>query len=207
MSGPRSTAQCKCAFGCCRRCHWSPDTSLVSGSWRSGTVASRCGPTARVTLGAGGRLHCATTQPQQPDDGAGRRRGGSGRRGVSGGRHRNWRWPGSGRAASSRVARWPRHRDRPLADGDPTRPAGVPTGVGPGPSDRRSRLRSNLPLPTDSLDVVLTVDTIYFMPDLAPPFAELARVVRPRGRVVVCAGDPTEMAKVSVPRTGSCSVQ
>ena len=55
---------------------------------------------------------------------------------------------------------------------------------------------SDLPLPTDSLDVVLTVNTIYFMPDLAPPFAELARVVRPRGRVVVCAGDPTEMAKV-----------
>ena len=55
---------------------------------------------------------------------------------------------------------------------------------------------SNLPLPTDSLDVVLTVNTIYFMPDLAPPFAELARVVRPGGRVVVCAGDATEMAKV-----------
>ncbi|HZA73081.1 MAG TPA: methyltransferase domain-containing protein [Propionibacteriaceae bacterium] len=54
---------------------------------------------------------------------------------------------------------------------------------------------SDLPLPTDSLDVALTVNTIYFMPDLAPPFAELARVVRPRGRVVVCAGDPTEMAK------------
>ena len=55
---------------------------------------------------------------------------------------------------------------------------------------------SNLPLPTDSLDVVLTVNTIYFMPALAPPFAELARVLRPRGRRVVCAGDPTEMAKV-----------
>ena len=54
---------------------------------------------------------------------------------------------------------------------------------------------SDLPLPTHSLDVALTVNTLYFMPDLAPPFAELARVVRPRGRVVVCAGDPTEMAK------------
>ena len=55
---------------------------------------------------------------------------------------------------------------------------------------------SDLPLSTDSLDVALTVNTIYFMPDLALPFAELARVVRPGGRVVVCAGDPTEMAKV-----------
>jgi hypothetical protein len=40
------------------------------------------------------------------------------------------------------------------------------------------------------------------MPDLDPAFSELARVVRPRGRVVVCASDPTGMAKVPTNSTG-----
>ncbi|MEU7139516.1 methyltransferase domain-containing protein [Nocardia sp. NPDC046473] len=53
-----------------------------------------------------------------------------------------------------------------------------------------------LPLADDSLDAAITVNTIYFVPDLAAVCAELARVLRPGGRVVIGIGDPDVMAKV-----------
>ncbi|MBF6465596.1 methyltransferase domain-containing protein [Nocardia beijingensis] len=52
-----------------------------------------------------------------------------------------------------------------------------------------------LPLPDDSLDAAITVNTVYFVPDLAA-CAELARVVRPGGRSVIGIGDPGAMAKL-----------
>ncbi len=54
---------------------------------------------------------------------------------------------------------------------------------------------SELPLPHDSLDGLLTVNTIYFVPELAGPFAECTRVVKDTGRVVVGMGDPDAMEK------------
>jgi len=54
---------------------------------------------------------------------------------------------------------------------------------------------SELPLPNDSLDGLLTVNTIYFVPDLAGPFADFTRVVKDTGRVVVGMGDPDAMEK------------
>ncbi|MEV6320478.1 methyltransferase domain-containing protein [Nocardia sp. NPDC051787] len=53
-----------------------------------------------------------------------------------------------------------------------------------------------LPLADDSLDAAITVNTVYFVPDLAAACAELARVVHPGGRLVIGIGDPDAMAKL-----------
>ncbi|MEV6562513.1 methyltransferase domain-containing protein [Nocardia sp. NPDC051756] len=55
---------------------------------------------------------------------------------------------------------------------------------------------NDLPLDDSSLDAIITVNTIYFIPDLDEAFAELARVLRPDGRAVICIGDPAAMAKL-----------
>ncbi|MFI9507628.1 class I SAM-dependent methyltransferase [Nocardia sp. NPDC052566] len=51
-----------------------------------------------------------------------------------------------------------------------------------------------LPLPGDSLDAAITVNTVYFVPDLDAVCAELVRVVRPGGTLVIGIGDPEAMA-------------
>lgn len=53
-----------------------------------------------------------------------------------------------------------------------------------------------LPLPDHTLDAAITVNTIYFVADLDKACAELARVVRPGGRLVVGIGDPDAMARL-----------
>jgi arsenite methyltransferase len=53
-----------------------------------------------------------------------------------------------------------------------------------------------LPLDDDSLDAAITVNTVYFVPDLGAACAELARVIRPGGRAVVGIGDPEVMARL-----------
>lgn len=55
---------------------------------------------------------------------------------------------------------------------------------------------TELPLASASLDAVITVNTVYFIDDLDRACAELARVLRPGGRVVVGIGDPAAMAKM-----------
>ncbi|MCV7279681.1 methyltransferase domain-containing protein [Mycolicibacterium flavescens] len=50
-----------------------------------------------------------------------------------------------------------------------------------------------LPFDDGVLDAVVTVNTVYFIPDLDAACAELARVVRPGGRVVIGIGDPDVM--------------
>lgn len=50
-----------------------------------------------------------------------------------------------------------------------------------------------LPFGEAALDAVITVNTVYFISDLDAACAELARVVRPGGRVVVGIGDPDVM--------------
>lgn len=53
---------------------------------------------------------------------------------------------------------------------------------------------AELPLPDQFLDAAITVNTVYFVDDLEQSFVEIARVLRPRGRVVVGVGDPAAMA-------------
>ncbi len=48
----------------------------------------------------------------------------------------------------------------------------------------------DLPLATVSADRACSVNSIYFWPDPALAIAELARVVRPRGRLVLCLQTP-----------------
>lgn len=70
------------------------------------------------------------------------------------------------------------------------------------PEIGRGRLRvlegslTELPLADASLDAVITVNTVYFVTELDRACAELARVLRPAGRVVVGIGDPDGMAKM-----------
>lgn len=53
-----------------------------------------------------------------------------------------------------------------------------------------------LPFDADSLDAIITVNTIYFVADLDRACTELARVLRPKGRLVIGIGDPDAMAKM-----------
>ena len=61
---------------------------------------------------------------------------------------------------------------------------------------------TDLPLAEASLDAAITVNTVYFVADLDRACAELARVVRPAGRVVIGIGDPEAMARMPFTATG-----
>jgi ubiquinone/menaquinone biosynthesis C-methylase UbiE len=52
---------------------------------------------------------------------------------------------------------------------------------------------TGLPMADASVDAAMTVNTVYFVPDEA--FAELARMLSPKGRLVVGVGDPEAMAR------------
>ncbi len=53
-----------------------------------------------------------------------------------------------------------------------------------------------LPLADESVDGVVTVNTIYFVADLAGAFAEFARALKPAGQLVVGLTDPAAMAEM-----------
>ncbi|GAA2463903.1 class I SAM-dependent methyltransferase [Nocardia seriolae] len=55
---------------------------------------------------------------------------------------------------------------------------------------------TELPLPDASLDAVITCNTVYFVPELDAACTELARVLKPKGRLVIGIGDPDAMAKM-----------
>jgi SAM-dependent methyltransferase len=60
----------------------------------------------------------------------------------------------------------------------------------------------DLPLADDSVDVAITVNTVYFLDDVEPAFREFARVLRSGGRLAVGIGDPDEMARMPVTAYG-----
>jgi arsenite methyltransferase len=60
-----------------------------------------------------------------------------------------------------------------------------------------------VPVDDNSVGAAITVNTVYFVPELDAACAELARVLRPGGRVVVGIGDPEAMARCHSPRMGS----
>ena len=53
----------------------------------------------------------------------------------------------------------------------------------------------NLPVADASIDAACSVNNIYFWPDPAAGFRELARVIRPGGRLVIAFEPPAELAK------------
>jgi SAM-dependent methyltransferase len=55
---------------------------------------------------------------------------------------------------------------------------------------------TQLPLDDESIQAAITINTIYFIPELDRAFSELARVLTRPGRVVVGIGDPDAMAKM-----------
>jgi len=71
-----------------------------------------------------------------------------------------------------------------------------------GPEIASGRLRlahgslTALPLDDESLDAAITVNTVYFVSDLDTASAEIARVLRPGGQVVVGVGDQDAMARL-----------
>lgn len=60
----------------------------------------------------------------------------------------------------------------------------------------------HLPLETSSLDGAITLNTLYFIPDLAVALQELARVLKPSGQLVIGLGDPNQMARQPVTAHG-----
>ena len=60
----------------------------------------------------------------------------------------------------------------------------------------RADLREPLPLPDASVDAVFSVATLHWLPDHAAVFAELARVLRPGGRMALDYGGPGNVAEV-----------
>jgi SAM-dependent methyltransferase len=54
-----------------------------------------------------------------------------------------------------------------------------------------------LPMPANSVDAVLTINTIYFWPDLAAALAEITRVLTPHGKLVIGIRDGAVMNNVS----------
>ncbi len=55
---------------------------------------------------------------------------------------------------------------------------------------------ARLPLANGAVDRVLTVNTVYFWPDLAAAFGELRRVLAPGGRLVVAIRDMAVMRRL-----------
>ncbi|WP_245665710.1 class I SAM-dependent methyltransferase [Nocardia sienata] len=54
----------------------------------------------------------------------------------------------------------------------------------------------DLPLTSATVDAVISTNTVYFIEDLTTAFTEVARVLRPSGRLVLGVGDPTAMARM-----------
>ncbi|WP_459548512.1 class I SAM-dependent methyltransferase [Nocardia sp. X0981] len=54
----------------------------------------------------------------------------------------------------------------------------------------------DLPLTAATVDAVISTNTVYFIEDLTAAFTEVARVLRPSGRLVLGIGDPAAMARM-----------
>ena len=61
---------------------------------------------------------------------------------------------------------------------------------------------AKLPFDDGQLDGLITVNTIYFVTELDPVFAELARVVNRSGRIVIGLADPEAMANMPTTKHG-----
>lgn len=59
-----------------------------------------------------------------------------------------------------------------------------------------------LSLPSQSFDAVCSINTIYFWPDLTRGFIEIARVMRPQGRIALGYRPPEVMRRLAFTRQG-----
>jgi len=55
---------------------------------------------------------------------------------------------------------------------------------------------TEVPLEDNSVDALITLNTVYFITELDAACTELARVLRPGGRAVIGIGDPDVMARL-----------
>lgn len=60
----------------------------------------------------------------------------------------------------------------------------------------------SMPLPDGTLDALISTNTVYFVPDLAPVATELARVLAPGGRAVLGIADSGRMREIGMPLHG-----
>jgi SAM-dependent methyltransferase len=74
--------------------------------------------------------------------------------------------------------------------------------IATGRLDLRSGSVASLPYPDAHFDKACSVNTVYFWPGLAPGLAELARVIRPGGRLVLGFTSDEEMRRVGLDRHG-----
>jgi ubiquinone/menaquinone biosynthesis C-methylase UbiE len=68
--------------------------------------------------------------------------------------------------------------------------------VGSGRLRLSSGSLTELPIDDNSVDALITVNTVYFVSELDAACAELARVLRPGGRAVIGIGDRDVMARL-----------
>ncbi|MRH89848.1 methyltransferase domain-containing protein [Nocardia sp. SYP-A9097] len=76
------------------------------------------------------------------------------------------------------------------------------TAIGAGRLQVLDGSLTELPFAKASVDAAITVNTIYFVPELDRVCAEFARVLSPRGRVAIGIGDPDGMAKMPFTQFG-----
>ena len=61
---------------------------------------------------------------------------------------------------------------------------------------------TDAPLPSAGLDVVVSTNTLYFVPDLEPVGLELGRLTAPGARIVIGVADPDVMRRSGMPLKG-----
>jgi arsenite methyltransferase len=71
-----------------------------------------------------------------------------------------------------------------------------------GRMELRAGTFDSLPIEDDSVDALISTNTVYFVEDLARAFAEIARVLSPAGRAVIGVAEPEWMAAMPVTAHG-----
>ena len=87
-------------------------------------------------------------------------------------------------------------RDRPGGGHGGGRTRAFPDAVAAGRLELHEGDVGRLPLVDGAVDRVLTVNTVYFWPDLGAAFGDVRRVLAPGGRLVVAVRDMKSMQRL-----------